>query len=155
MFIFVQNELFIMSEKTEVEELIKNIHQGLKKVGLKELNSSLLRLLSSKNDKTVEIDFVLQLVCKEYSLSIHTIKTKYPKGIVQDAKQVAYCLLHFNLNLTIRYIAEKVFMNWPTSVYTGVKRYKQGDINHKADKDFMEKYNKLQEQVIQHITNFK
>ena len=151
----MQNELFLMSEKTEVEELIKNIHQGLKKVGLKELNSSLLRLLSSKNDKTVEIDFVLQLVCKEYSLSINTIKTKYPKGIVQDAKQVAYCLLHFNLNLTIRYIAEKVFMNWPTSVYTGIKRYKQGDINHKADKDFMMKYNKLQEQVIQHITNFK
>ena len=88
-----------MSEKTEVEELIKNIHQGLKKVGLKELNSGILRLLSGKNDKSVEIDYVLQLVCKEYSLSIHSLKTKYPKGIVQDAKQVAYCLLHFNLNL--------------------------------------------------------
>ena len=87
-----------MSEKTEVEELIKNIHQGLKKVGLKELNSGILRLLSGKNDKSVEIDYVLQLVCKEYSLSIHSLKTKYPKGIVQDAKQVAYCLLHFNLN---------------------------------------------------------
>ena len=132
-----------MSEKTQVEELLKNIHQGLKKVGLKELNSGILKMLNSKSDKSEEINYVLQIVCKEYSLSIHSLKSKYPKGIVQDAKQVAYCLLHFNLNLTIRYIAEKVFENWPTSVYTGVKRYKEGDINHKADKDFMEKYNKL------------
>jgi hypothetical protein len=144
-----------MSEKTEVEELLKNIHQGLKKVGLKELNTGILKFLSTKNDKSEEIDFVLQLVCKEYSLSIHSLKSKYPKGLVQDAKQVAYCLLHFNLQLTIRYIAEKIFMNWPTSVYTGVKRYKEGDINHKADKDFMEKYNKLEKLVIEHITNFK
>jgi chromosomal replication initiation ATPase DnaA len=144
-----------MSEKTEVEELLKNIHQGLKKVGLKELNTGILKFLNTKNDKSEEIDFVLQLVCKEYSLSIHSLKSKYPKGLVQDAKQVAYCLLHFNLQLTIRYIAEKIFMNWPTSVYTGVKRYKEGDINHKADKDFMEKYNKLEKLVIEHITNFK
>ena len=68
-----------MSEKTQVEELLKNIHQGLKKVGLKELNSGILKMLNSKSDKSEEINYVLQIVCKEYSLSIHSLKSKYPK----------------------------------------------------------------------------
>lgn len=140
-----------MSEKREVEELIKNIHQGLKKVGLKELNSGILRILSNKGNKDEEIDYVLHLVCKEYSLPLSSLKSKYPKGQVQDAKQVAYCLFHFDLNLTIRYIAEKIFLNWPTSVYTGIKRFKQGDPNHKADKNFLEKYNKLKIKLNEYI----
>jgi hypothetical protein len=40
-----------MSEKKEVEDLIKNIHQGLKKIGLKELNHGLIKILSSKDNK--------------------------------------------------------------------------------------------------------
>jgi chromosomal replication initiation ATPase DnaA len=141
-----------MSEKKEVEDLIKNIHQGLKKIGLKELNNGLIKILSSKDNKAEKIDFILNAVCKEFNITLSSLKMKYPKGPIQDAKQISYCLLHLNLNLTIRYIAEKIFNNWPTSVYTGIKRFKEGDPNHKADKYFLEKYYKLEEKLNEYLT---
>lgn len=142
-----------MSEKKEVEDLIKNLHQGLKKVGLKELNNGILKIIKEKNSKSDEVYYVLSIVCKEFDITLSSLKAKYPKGIIQDAKQVAYCLLHFDLHLTMRYIAEKVFQNWPTSVYTGIKRFKEGDPNHKADKDFLEKYQKLKLQTKDFLNN--
>ena len=137
-----------MSSKKEVESLLKNIQRGLKLYSVQDLNRAIVTFLNKKNDKTADIDKVMGIVCKEYSITKESLKSKNARGNLQEAKQICYCLLHFNLGLSIRHISEKIFFNWPTSVSIGVKKYKNADVKHKQDKKFIEKYEKLQKQLI-------
>jgi chromosomal replication initiation ATPase DnaA len=140
-----------MSDKKEVEQLLKNIQEGLKKYTVKELNEAIVSFLNNKDDKSPEIDYVLMLVSQDFGVPVKTLKRKNVRGTIQEAKQIAYCLMHFNLGLSIRYISKRVFFNWPTSVQTGIKKYKQADPNHPQDKQFIDKYNELQAQLIEKI----
>ena len=140
-----------MSDKREVETLLKNIQLGLKKYSVQDLNEAIVIFLNKKNDKSIEIDQVIILVCQEYNISKNTLKNKNARGNLQEAKQIAYCLLHFNLGLSIRHIATKIFFNWPTSVYIGIKKYKTADKSHRQDKKFIDKYEKLQSTLVKQI----
>lgn len=140
-----------MSDKREVESLLKNIQLGLKKYSVQDLNEAIVTFLNKKNDKSIEIDQVIMLVCQEYSISKSTLKSKNARGNLQEAKQITYCLLHFNIGLSIRHIATKIFFNWPNSIYVGVKKYKTADKSHKEDKKFIDKYEKLQSMLLEKI----
>ena len=140
-----------MAQEKEIELLLRNIQKGLRKYSVKELNDGILAFLYKKHDKSHETDYVLEIVCKEYEISLSSLKSKNVRGNIQEAKQIAYCLLHFNLGLSIRQIASRVFMNWPTSVSLGVKKYKTADSTHAQDKKFIDRYEKLQEQLIKYI----
>ena len=140
-----------MAHEKDIELLLKNIQKGLRKYSVKELNDGIVSFLYKKSDKSHETEYVLEIVCKEYGISLSSLKSKNVRGSIQEAKQIAYCLLHFNLGLSIRQIAEKVFMNWPTSVSLGVRKYKTADSNHVQDKKFITIYEKLQEQLITYI----
>lgn len=145
-----------MSEQNnEIEKLLKNIQEGLKRYSVKELNQAIISFLNKKEDKLDEIEFILRIVSSEYNISIHTLKKENARGLIQEAKQIAYCLLHFNLGLSTRYIAKRVFFNWHTSVYSGIKRFKEIDINLKQDREFMEKYQLLNQKMIEHFTQKK
>ena len=109
--------------------------------------------MNKKDDKTIEIDKVIGIVSKEYNVSRNTLKNKNARGTLQEAKQICYCLLHFNLGLSIRHIANTIFFCWPTSVAVGIKKYKNADEHHKQDKLFIDKYEKLQGILIQQICN--
>ena len=54
-----------MPEKKEIELLLKNIQEGLKKYSVKELNDAIITFLNKKEDKSQEIDYVFQIVCEE------------------------------------------------------------------------------------------
>ncbi len=140
-----------MSDKKEVENLLRNIQKGLKLYPVKDLNEAIITFLNKKNDKSIEIERVMVLVCKEYGISKSSLKSKNARGTLQEAKQITYCLLHFVLGLSIRFIATKIFFNWPTSVSIGIKKYKDGDINHKQDKKFIDKYLHLQSKLVEEI----
>lgn len=140
-----------MLENKEIVSLFKNIQQGVKKHGVKQLNEALNSFLSQKSDKNDSIEYVISIVCKEYSIPLSMIKLKNQRGTVHDAKETAYCLLHLNLGLNVRYIAEKIFNTWPTSVSKGIKRYKESNVNLKADKEFVEKYKNLEEKLLIYI----
>lgn len=140
-----------MVPEKEIEQLLKNIQKGLKVYTVKELNQGLVSLLHKKDDKSSEINYVIGIVCGQYNISVNTLKSKNARGVIQEAKQICYCLLHFNLGISIRQIADKVFNNWPTSVSLGVKKYKTADSNHKADKTFLNTYSVLQEKLIHHL----
>jgi chromosomal replication initiation ATPase DnaA len=140
-----------MSDKKEIDQLLKNLQEGLKKYTVKELNEQIVSILNSKEDKSEEVDYVLSIVCDEFGVSLTTLKKKNVRGTIQEAKQVAYCLLHFNLGLSIRYIAKRIFFNWPTSVQTGITKYKTADKEHPQDKKFIEKYDFLQQRLIEQI----
>jgi chromosomal replication initiation ATPase DnaA len=142
-----------MSKKRELETLLGNIQRGLKKYSVQDLNEAIVTFLNKKNDKSIEIEKVISIVSKEYNVSRNTLKNKNARGTLQEAKQISYCLLHFNLGLSIRYIANSIFFCWPTSVAIGIKKYKEADKNHKEDIKFIEKYEKLQGVLIKEICN--
>lgn len=139
-------------DKREIENLLRNIQEGLRVYSLKELNEAILKVLNTKSDKSQEIEIVVNIVCNEYSISRTTLKNKNARGTLQEAKQIAYCLLHFKLGLSVRYIAEKIFNNWPTSVSIGIQRIKKADVTHKEDKKFLEQYERLEQKLINNIT---
>ena len=144
-----------MPENKDIGLLLKNIQEGLKNYSIKELNEAIFDALSKKHDKKEEIDYVISLVVKNYKISERTLKKSNARGDGQDAKQIAYCLLYFNLGLPIRYISQRIFFNWPTSVLIGIKRYRNASENVKQDKGFIDTYSKLQQQLLQFINTKK
>jgi len=144
-----------MSDKHEIENLLKNIQEGLKNYSVKELNEAIISFLNKKDDKTEEIDHVFSIVCEEYQTSPRVLKKNNVRGILHEAKQVIYCILHFNLGLSTRFIAERVFGNWHNSVHTGIKKYKEANPDIKGDRIFLEKYQLLSGKFIQTFTKEK
>jgi chromosomal replication initiation ATPase DnaA len=134
--------------KADLETLLSSIQEGLKQFTIAELNDAIIAFLNKKNDKSLEINYVLQIVGNEFKLSRTALLSKRARGMHQEAKQIAYCLLHFNLGLSLRYIANRVFFNNHNSVAIGIKRLKNADPKIKIDKAFLEKYNSLQCQLI-------
>lgn len=145
----------ITKDKSEIEDLLKNIQEGLKKYSISELNEALIAILNKKHDKSEEIDYVFSIVTNEFNISIRTLKQKNHRGIINDAKQIAYCLLHLTLGLSIRHIADKIFFNWHTSVSIAIKRFKTTNTEIKQDKEFIDKYTKLQLKLIEFVNTKK
>lgn len=142
-----------MTENKEIETLLKNLQEGLKTHSVKELNDAITTAITNKYDKKADIDFVLTIVSKTYEIGIKALMSNHGRGKVQDAKQMAYCLLHFNLGLSMRYIAKKIFFNWPASVLIGINRYKTASPKVKHDVEFMETYTRLQTELLNYISN--
>jgi chromosomal replication initiation ATPase DnaA len=141
-----------MSNNKELEELFKHIQIGLSKYTVKELNEAIISFISKKNDKSVEVDYVFKIVCEDFNITEDKIKQKNIRGTYYDAKQIIYCILHFNLGISIRNIAKYIFSNNHMSVYSGIKRFNTVDINLKQDKLFLEKYNKLSQKFLEYFT---
>lgn len=154
MYIFVQMNTYVMSNsKTELELLLHNIQEGLKKFTIQELNEAIITFLNKKSDKSVEINYVIGLVCKEYSISREALKSKNARGVQIEAKQIAYCLLHINLGFSLRYISNRIFFNNHNSIAIGIKRLKNANTKLKIDKEFIDKYKKLETKLVNNFTN--
>ena len=146
---------FLMEDKKEIKSLLKNIQEGLSKYSISELNEALISILNKKHDKSEEIEYVFHIVTNEFGISVRTLKQKNQRGDINEAKQIAYCLLHLTLGLSIRYIADKIFFNWHTSVSIAIKRFKTINLAVKHDKEFLDKYTKLQIKLIEYINKKK
>lgn len=136
------------NSKSELELFLHNIQEGLKKYTIQELNEAIITFLNKKSDKTIEINYVIGLVCKEFSISKEALKNKNSRGVQIEAKQIAYCLLHLNLGFSLRYISNRIFFNNHNSVAIGVKRLKNADPKIKIDKEFTDRYKKLENQLV-------
>ncbi len=155
MFIFVHYNFVFMSENKDIEDLLKNIQAGLKKHSIKELNEAIITVLNKKEDKTIEIDYVLRIVANQFSISVKRLKEKNTRGVFNEAKHVAFCLLHYNLGLSLRHISDKIFSTWPSSVHAGVMRLKDRTTAIKSELKFFEVYDNLQTKLINFITEQK
>lgn len=141
-----------MDDKKEVELLLKNIQEGLKTYSVKELNEAIISFLNKKDDKTEEIEHVFSIVCEEYKTTPKILKKNNIRGDLHEAKQIIYCVLHFNLGLSSRYIANRIFFNWHGSVFQGIKKFKDCDLNIKQDREFMKKYEKISSKFIENFS---
>jgi chromosomal replication initiation ATPase DnaA len=138
-----------MSDNQDIETLLKNIQQGLQMYSVNELNDAIIKALSDKHDKTEVIQYVITIVCNYYDISEYALKNISKRGYLQEAKQIVYCLLYYNVGLSIRYIAKSIFgTNWHTSVTNGINRYKESDIQLKQDREFIEKYSLLRNKLL-------
>ena len=83
--------------------------------------------------------------------SNHLIYEKTKREIVQ-ARNIAYCILHLNVKLSIRSIATRVFfLKWHNSVGVAIKNYNSLNPNIAPDKEFIDKFKIIQNSVIKKI----
>jgi len=140
-----------MSSNEQIETLLKNVQQGLSKYSVTELNDAIITALHNKSDKKKEIKYVFRIVCNEYGISENTLKNLTKRGFLQDAKQITYCLLYYNVGLSQRYIAKCIFFNWQTSISNGIKRHEKANLQVKTDREFLEKYEMLKKKLRNYI----
>jgi len=140
-----------MSTNEQIETLLKNVQQGLSKYSVTELNDAIITALHNKSDKKKEIKYVFKIVCNEYGISETTLKNLTKRGFLQDAKQITYCLLYYNVGLSQRYIAKCIFFNWQTSISNAIKRHEKANLQVKTDREFLEKYELLKKKLRNYI----
>lgn len=127
--------------------MLNNIKQGLEVFSLKELNEAIIQAISKKDERNHDIERIISLVCEQYGISKQNIKKKCARGVIQDARQMCFCLMHLKRGLPIRYIANNVFFCWANVIMVGVNRYKKANVKYKEDKIFVEVYKKLEAQL--------
>lgn len=139
----------------ELGELFDNLKKISKSNGIQELNEALTLFFAKKQDNSTEIDFVIQSVADEYSISVRTLKHSTARGQAQEAREVAYCILHLNLGITLRYISKRVFFKSShTSINRVIVKFKDmGTLQHELL--FKEKYNKIKALLATYIINNK
>lgn len=135
-----------MSEpKEELNSLLKNIQKGLRVFGVKDLNNALAEMLNDKDGKSQEIKMTLQAVCEDFKIPLRDLIESTSRGIIQEARNTAICLLYFNVRLPIRVISNRVFgTKWTLFVSKAIKRHKTLNKNIKPDKEYLERYERIE-----------
>lgn len=139
-----------MNENKEVEFLLKNIQEGIKLYGIKELNEAITKSLYKKSDKAKEIEFILETITIDFNLSRFNLLKSKKHGKVQKARQLIYCLLYFDIGLSLREIGS-VFGKYVRSISIVIENYRKLNPEFKIDKEFLEDYKKYQEKILTYI----
>lgn len=142
-----------MNNHKEVEVLLKNIQEGIRLYGVKELNQAITKALYEKTDRAEEIEYVLDCVSNEYKISRHSL-IKSTKHYNQKARQMAYCILYIDMGLSLRDIA-KIFGKYVRSVAIAIENYRKLNPNIKTDKQFIELYKSFQQKILLHLNKGK
>lgn len=139
--------------QSNVVFMINNIANALEIISVDELSTAIVHVLAKKKPtKTTEIAAILKLVAQEYNITISYLKSKNVRGEAKDARQIAFCLLHFTLGIPVRAIADQIFHCWPNSVQIGTSRLRNVNPKILIDRQFSEKYNKIRTEFIKNQT---
>lgn len=146
------------SQTRELEIFLRNIQIGLKKYSLNELNQTIEALVTDKNEKgrqrKAKVDIVVSVICKHFELDKEKFLNGRGKGLIQQARKYAFCILHNDFDLPIRYISSEVFsLKWHTSVSLVIQYAKTLNEDIKPDKIFIDKLNELRKQIDTKIKN--
>ena len=96
--------------------------------------------------------YILDLVCDTYKVSYRALVYSKSNPSVTRARQVAYCLLHYTLGLSVRHIAKRVFhFDHHNSVGSAINMYKKLNPKLAPDKEFKESIDMLREKVMTKI----
>lgn len=148
-----------VEKSNDDKDLLKNIKIGLENHSFRKI---VLNALDKKQNKKEETIFVLKCVAEKYNISVRSLVHGSAKHRLKDAKDIAYCLLHLEIGLSQRHIAQRIFFNFPTSVGNGVKRYKLVELNTSTDREFAntqserefrKSYNAIKEKLVQFISD--
>jgi chromosomal replication initiation ATPase DnaA len=139
-----------MTEHKDVEVLLKNIQEGIRLYGVKDLNDAISKALYEKTDKGKEIEFVLNIVSNEFNITRHFLFNSKKHGHSQKAKQLTYCLLYFDIGLSLREIA-KIFGKYVRSIAIAIEKYRELSPNFPEDIEFLKLYKNFQQQILEYI----
>ena len=140
-----------MSDQKEVENLLKNLQLGLQKYSIRELNDAIVSVLNKKKANRPEINYVLQVVAEIHQTNTATLIFSKARGKFQDARMLAYCILHHTLGLSTRFIANK-FHRTNNAVGRALKIYATMEPEKfKSHAEFMARYEKCQEKVLNYL----
>lgn len=141
--------------QTELETLLSNFQEALKTYSLKDLNIAILSALNEKNNDKKQSDQVLKAVCSVYQIGIRELITSRSRGKIQEARMVAYAILHYDLQLPLRFISSVVFKKkHHGSIAQSLIVFKQLNPGKFAfDKETMDKYKEVQSITLKHLIN--
>lgn len=143
-----------MNDNKQVESLLKNIGEGIRLNLVKELNHAVVKTLHKKTDKGSEIDFVIDMVCSDFKVTKHNLLQSKKHGNVQKARQMCFCLLYFDIGLSLREIG-KIFNKYVRSISIVIENYRKLDPEFKLDKEYLEQYKKYQEKILTYTNEQK
>lgn len=144
-----------MDTNKDLGILLTSIQKGLKVYSIKELNQAITKVLNKKSDRSEEIEYILSIVSNKFGITRNALMQSHKWGNVQQARRIAYCLLHFELELPYRKIAKDIFLMEHGVVQQGINYYRNLNLEVKADKDFYDIYLAMQEKLIEYINNKK
>ncbi len=140
---------FRMADQNTLTTFLINTQKALKSHTIEELNAALCVVLKTRYEKIDEVDFVLDITAKAYGISKNTLLKSTSRGKVNVARKLSYCLLNLETGLSTRYIAKRIFQKYQNSISVGILYYKRLDPKIKADREFIEMYEKLRLQILE------
>jgi chromosomal replication initiation ATPase DnaA len=143
-----------MKENKEVESLFKNIHEGIKFYGIKGLNNAIVKTLNKKTGNTNEIDFIVNMICSDLNILKHNLLQSRKHGSVQKARQMCYCLLYFDVGLSLREIGA-IFNKYVRSIACVIENYRKLNPEFKLDQEYLAQYHRFQKKYTEYITEQK
>ncbi len=138
-----------MNEYQDVTVLLKNIQEGIRLYGVKELNEAIINALYKKTDKGEEIEYVLSCICEEYKVTRRNL-IKSKRHYNQKARQMAYCILYLDIGLSLRQVAA-IFGKYVRSVAVAIENYRKLNPKIKTDKEFIDLYKNFQQKILLHL----
>lgn len=149
--LFLYN-IYMKKDENELFRFIKSISVGLKQYTVRELTVALKQVLKGTNSS--ELEFVNQAVCSHYSISHKTFKTEKTHGNRTDARHVVFCILFFQFGLSQISISRSYNVSRGT-VQIALRRFRDTNVNIKADREFKEAYECVSKKVDQYIKDSK
>lgn len=143
----------MIDENKDVEQLLKNISDGLSVLSLQELNSAIEMIVIKKrqSEKPKDLDRLFDVVCNEYKISKKALFEKYSRGNVYQAKITMFTIMNKTLGISKRTIS-KIFQTFPNSVNVGIKYFV--NLNPErfvSDKDFLTRYQRCLTKFLEKI----
>ncbi len=139
-------------DENELFKFIKNISVGLKQYSVRELTVAMKQVLKGTNSS--ELEFVNNAVCSYYSISHKTFKIEKTHGNRTDARHVVFCLLFFKFGLSQISVSRSYNVSRGT-VQIALRRFRNINVNIKADREFKEAYESVSKKVEQYIKDSK
>jgi chromosomal replication initiation ATPase DnaA len=137
----------------EIKRLLKNINSGVNKLSLKKFNSVISKAIARHSNKEeTDIDAVVKIICKYFSISKEMLNTK-SRGQVYQAKMISFKILNHTLGISAQRIG-KYFKRYPNSITHALKGFESLDPKRRQrDQKIIEDYNECDKRVRNYIND--
>jgi len=149
------------SSEAEVINFVKDLYKGIRRFGLMRIEAKLQELYMSDASSVNEVlkKKIFDEISSAYGIPAHTIIRSKKRGAITQAKVIAIILLHRHLCITQAEIAE-MFDRGETLISRRIKVFKSASAGDPipdsermfekmySSKDFMEKFNKINNSII-------
>jgi len=141
----------VTDDKT-LETFVVILARQLKKHGVTKVMESLLSLEYQEDDTYFNrvLDYIFDSVCDEFCVVKKDLIGKESRGIVSVSRKIAVILTIENLGVSDDKVAFH-FKRVRQSIYFIRREFEKLDRDNKIDKQFFEKYDKLNKKIVKFI----